>query len=223
MLTLFYKDSNDVSINKNEIFRYLRYQPGTAVSETDLLIDECIEEFNSCVEYKACYDRFSIQTTEESTDFGFMQVHSKSLGVNLAGCDEVFTFAATTGVGAERLIKKYIRLSPSRSFILNAIGSAAIESFSDLLNAKLRADIEEEGLFLRPRFSPGYGDFPLTHQTELLRALDTSRKLNLTLTDSLLMIPVKSVSAIIGISRTPNTCRTKSCEQCTNIDCQYRR
>lgn len=221
---LFSADSNDIHIKRSEILRYLQYRTGNDTSDTDSLIDACIAEFKAAAEYKACYLKTPVHLSEDNIiDFGFMRVQSRSLSINLKNCREAYTFAATVGVKAERLLTKYNRISPSRAFIHDAVGSAAIEAFCDAVNASLRLDTENGGRFLRPRFSPGYGDFPLKHQTELIRTLDTSRKINLVLTDSLMMVPTKSVTAIIGISDTPNSCRTKNCESCTQKECIYRK
>ena len=58
--------------------------------------------------------------------------------------------------------------------------------------------IRDSGLAVRPRFSPGYGDLPLALQREVFAALDCPRRIGLTLSDSLLMSPTKSVTALIG-------------------------
>ena len=224
IIHLFNADSNDIHIKRSEILRYLQYRTGNDTSAADSLIDACIEEFKNTAEYKACYIKTPVHLCGNNiVDFGFMKVQSRSLSINLKNCKEAYAFAATVGIKAERLLAKYNRISPSRAFIHDAVGSAAIEDFCNALNASLRLDNEKNGRFLRPRFSPGYGDFPLEHQTELIRALDTPRKINLVLTDSLMMVPSKSVTAVIGISDTPNSCRTKNCEDCTQEDCKYRK
>ena len=58
-----------------------------------------------------------------------------------------------------------------------------------------------EGLHTKPRFSPGYGDFSLEHQRDFMRILDLENSLGLTLTGSLLLVPEKSVTAVIGLYR----------------------
>lgn len=224
IIHIYSSDSSDIHISRTEILRYLQYRSGNDTSGADSLIDECISEFQSAAEYKACYIKTPIHFSGDDTiDFGFMRVKSRSLGINMKNCSEAYVFAATVGIKAERLLTKYARISPSRAFIHDSVGSAAIEAFCDTLNGALRLDTENSGRFLRPRFSPGYGDFPLAHQSELLRALDTPRKINLVLTDSLMMVPSKSVTAVIGIADTPNKCRTKNCESCSQEDCLYRK
>jgi 5-methyltetrahydrofolate--homocysteine methyltransferase len=61
-------------------------------------------------------------------------------------------------------------------------------------------DIKAElNVNLKPRFSPGYGDLDLSCQKDIFKLLDCSKKIGLTLNDSLLMSPTKSVTAFVGI------------------------
>jgi cobalamin-dependent methionine synthase I len=98
-----------------------------------------------------------------------------------------------------------------------------LETYCDQQNEKLKQEYLERGLYLRPRFSPGYGDFPLECQTALAGALELNKRIGITLTDSLLMAPSKSVTAVIGISNIPRTCTVHGCEACAKTDCAYRR
>ena len=83
--------------------------------------------------------------------------------------------------------------------------------------------MKKKGLYLRPRFSPGYGDFSLSCQRAVLDALDAGKHLGIKLTDSFLMMPSKSVTAVIGVSQKPHRCDVKGCEACGKTDCLYRR
>ena len=88
---------------------------------------------------------------------------------------------------------------------------------------KLTDQFVKENLYLRPRFSPGYGDFSIEHQTMIVRMIEASKKIGLTVTDSLMLSPSKSVTAVIGISETKRICTVKGCEACAKTDCEYRR
>ena len=107
--------------------------------------------------------------------------------------------------------------------ILQAVAAAMIETCCDEVNDALRRTAEQEGLYCRPRFSPGYGDFSIEHQRDFSRLLDTPRKIGLTVTESCLLAPIKSVTAVIGLSETPQPCHRKGCEECGKTDCAYRR
>ena len=82
---------------------------------------------------------------------------------------------------------------------------------------------EKEGWYLRPRFSPGYGDFDIQYQKPLMQMLDCAKTIGLTMTDSFMMTPTKSVTAVIGMSRIKERCPIQGCEICEKKDCEYRR
>ena len=151
------------------------------------------------------------------------QTKSRNLSVNLKDCEKILVFAATLGVGADYLIQKYNRLEMSRAVILQAASAAMIEEYCDQVCEGLKKEYEEKGMYLRPRFSPGYGDFSLSCQSAVLDALDAGKHLGIKLTDSFLMMPSKSVTAVIGVSQKPHRCDVKGCEACGKTDCLYRR
>lgn len=223
MIYLYSLCSDKVAISEKEVYRYLGYGKIYPNDEVTALINECVKEFNKFSAYKSCYTEVDIDVDDkrEIVDFGFMKVNSHSLTLNLRGCVSSYVFAATTGAMAERHIIKQNRLSALRGIVTDAVGSASIEHFCNILNKKLADTSASNGKFLRPRFSCGYGDFSLEYQPQILSFLDSSRKIGLSITDNLMMTPVKSVTAVIGISGTPVNCRS-GCVECEKTDCQYR-
>lgn len=79
------------------------------------------------------------------------------------------------------------------------------------------------GLYLKPRFSPGYGDWQLEDQQKILQLLNCEKKIGLTLTDGYMLTPVKSVTAVIGLSVDAAACHTNKCRECTNSGCEFRK
>ena len=157
-------------------------------------------------------------------DFGFGEYHSAGLSKNLFGCKEAVVFAATVGIGLDRLIAKYSAVSPAKALMLQAIGAERIESLCDAFCGDLGTDLGGLDKMLKRRFSPGYGDLPLDMQRDIFRVLDCSRKIGLTLNESMLMSPSKSVTAIVGISS--KACAEegkKACDVCDKADCNFRR
>lgn len=102
--------------------------------------------------------------------------------------------------------------------MLQAVGAERIESLCNAFVQMLR----DEGMHMRPRFSPGYGDLPLAAQKEIFRALDCARHIGLSLNDSMLMSPSKSVTAIIGLTEGED-CAPQGCSACRRAECQFRR
>lgn len=78
-------------------------------------------------------------------------------------------------------------------------------------------------MYLRPRFSPGYGDFRLSCQQFFFDALEISKRIGVYLTESFLMVPFKSITAVIGISRDPSQCHINKCMACPANNCPFRR
>ena len=142
-----------------------------------------------------------------SLDLGFTVTHSRDLQKNLKGCCRIILFGATVGLELDRLIARYGRLSPSKALCFQAIGAERIESLCNVFNDEIDEIFREQGMYTRPRFSPGYGDLPINMQKDIFAALDCPRKIGLSLNESLLMSPSKSVTAIIGISARPKQCR----------------
>lgn len=194
-------DLKTLNINKSEIYRYLGYTKKASVTENiETMVDEILENVLMGSRPKVCYKRFHIEMKDE-IDFGFLKVESKDLAVNLSGCSEALIFAATIGIYTDMQIKKETILSPAKACVYQAVGATVIEAVCDSFNEWIRCEETAKGNFLKPRYSPGYGDVSLEIQTDIFRELDCAKMAGITLTDSLLMIPEKSVTAIVGIGK----------------------
>ena len=187
------KNYDDLPVDTREIMRYMGCPK--ADPQTEELISDCLSECSGILKYKVCFDKFPILLSETSVRFPFAEADSRSLSQHLSGFSDAVIFAATVGIGLDRLIMKYSRLSPSRAVCFQAIGAERIEAVCDAFCGELKLDHSETS----PRFSPGYGDFPLQFQSEIFKALDCPRKIGLSLNSALLMSPSKSVTAIVGV------------------------
>ncbi|MCI8837542.1 MAG: Vitamin B12 dependent methionine synthase activation subunit [Hungatella sp.] len=210
-------------MDMRETLRYLGYRGHGADDQTLELAEECWEELEQKAERRVCFKEFPLTVRESIIDMGCFQTKSQALEKNLKHCRQVVLFAATLGVQADSLIRRYSRLQMSRAVVMQAVAAAMLEEYCDQVNEEIRREYEKKGLYLRPRFSPGYGDFPIQCQSGLLGGLEAGKRIGITLTDSLLMIPSKSVSAVIGVSPVRRECIVKGCEACGSTDCIYRR
>ena len=211
-------------MNTKEILRYLGYGRHEAKEHVLVLIEACVRELERAAVPKSIYKEYPLSFYgEEGIDCCAFQTCSKALKKNLKDCQSVLLFGATLGTGVDLLLHRYNRLQMSKAVVLQAAAAAMLEDYCDQMNEELEKKYEEKGLYLRPRFSPGYGDFSLECQPALLGCLEAGKRIGITLTDSLLMAPSKSVTAVIGISRIPGTCGMRSCQDCEKRDCAYRR
>ena len=182
-------------VDEREVFRYARC-PAPTPLETELLA-AVRAEVEEDLRYSVCWCELALSVKGDECDLGGVRVRSKSLAAALSGCDRAVVFAATVGLALDRLLVKYNRLSPAKALFLQALGAERVEALCDAFCA------EFEGA--KMRFSPGYGDLPLAFQREVFALLDCGKRIGLTLNESLLMSPGKSVTAIFGLSRQGET------------------
>lgn len=183
--------SCELAANPNEVAARL----GTGRDYSCEAVERCRERLWEALSCK--YAGFFTEVTylpDNSLDLGFARFRSESLARNLKGARRALVFAVTTGIGVDRLLLRLSRVSQAEHFITDALSSAAAEAACDAAQRRLQGD-----LIGRPRFSPGYGDLPLGIQPALLGALRADRTLGITLNDALLMTPMKSITAIMGI------------------------
>ena len=84
--------------------------------------------------------------------------------------------------------------------------------------------IAKEEKSLTMRYSPGYGDLDISANRDILNVLDAHRKIGVTVTNTGIMIPRKSVVALIGITNEKIGKVKRTCENCSNrFNCEYRR
>lgn len=133
----------------------------------------------------------------------------------LAGCHEAILLAATLGAQSERLLLQEQAKNSAQAVLMDAVLSAAIEAVCDHAEDQLRRELFPKRLYLTDRFSPGYGDMPLDQVKEICAVLSADRAIGLTVSASGIMIPRKSVTAIMGVSRAPVKRRPTGCAGCS--------
>ena len=192
-----------------ETARYLGYSkfvsPDQDVSE---LLEKAAREMQAVMKAQTVFEIYDLSVVEcprsgciETTaelKFADLTLHSQDLGRNLAGCSQVALLAATIGPQVDALIRRHSSTDPVYASILQATGAMFIEEVVDLVNTEIKKIAEAQGLKTKPRYSPGYGDVPLDVQKDFFRLLPCTR-IGLTLMDTLIMAPEKSVTAFVGL------------------------
>lgn len=213
-----------MEIEKKEVLRYLGYGGQEADPDTERLIKDCAKELIKAAEPRFLVREYPLTLGEDGlVDGTCFQTMSKNLAKNLSGCDRLLLMAATLGVDVDRLLARYGKYQVSRAVILQAAAASLIESFCNELCGTWKQEYEARGFYLRPRFSPGYGDFSIVCQEPVLNALEAGKRIGITLTEGFLMLPSKSVTAVIGAGRQPVHCEVQGCEVCEKTDCTFRR
>ena len=143
---------------------------------------------------------------------------------HLEGCPQAVLLAVTLGPGLDAQIRRAGVGDIAAGVASDALGSALAEQAADAAEAELRQWAAQEGKYLTGRFSPGYGDWDLAVQPRVAAALDTARRAGLCVTDTNLMTPRKSVTAILGVSDHPVKGHLAGCGHCAlRTRCEYRK
>lgn len=189
-------------VDEKEVLRYAGVQ-GEGEAFLPLVL-ECEKECAPTLSPKVCYVELSIEEV-----FALIPTAKESEGVKrfLGDTKKVVLFAATVGLGVDRRIARYAQVAPSKAMFFQAFGAERIECLCDCF-------CQKHGL--GRRYSPGYGDFPLSSQREIFEVLRCD-KIGLTLTESMMLSPTKSVTAIALVGEEKNTCAN-----CAKKDCVYR-
>lgn len=217
-------DPRLTDINSNEIYHYLGID-GRYIRETEKkAITECIEDVKSVAKPLLVYKKAAVN--DGCVDG--LDLKGNDIRDLLKDCDGAIIFAATLGYDIDRLINILQIKDMAKAVIADACAGAAIENICDNFEKDMRKALEDEGCTLTERFSPGYGDLPLNVQNDLTDFLDCQRRIGIIVADNCLMTPIKSVTAIMGISpyaAKKDSCSDKDfriCISCTNNkDCTF--
>lgn len=117
----------------------------------------------------------------------------------LDGCTHAVLLAVTLGMENERALRQAQALSAVDGLLMDGCSSSLAESAADAASALLEPQTRAAGYEATKRFSPGYGDLPLSVQPALLQALDAGKLLGIHAAPSFLMTPMKSITAIVGL------------------------
>ena len=193
---LHLEELGEIPFDEKEILRYAML-PSFAPKPEELPLQECLKAAKGAAQCRAVWRRYLLVRDGDTLDLGFAKTDSRDLKRHLEGCTEILLFACTAGAETDRRIARAKLQSPAKGLLMHAIGAQQVEGGCDLLCRRLAEQFPDR--YLTDRFSPGYGDLPLELQRDVMAALDCGRTVGITLSESLLMTPSKSVTAIIGM------------------------
>lgn len=212
------------SINRTEAFRYLGIK-GTPDNATLQLADECEKMLLAEMTPKFCwiYAEISEYSDNSVKLSGYtLSLDGNDISAHLDGCHGVVLMCATLGNNVDMLLRKTQTQDMAKAVILDAMASAAIEQVCDEAEKEISARLENKHFTWR--FSPGYGDFPIAVQKDFLLALNAQKVIGLCASQSGMLTPTKSVTAVIGVHEKSVQQQKHSCESCNMRDrCNYRK
>lgn len=213
--------------SEKEVYRYLGYreEQHNLTDEMKQLVKDCMEEIQKMKNVKARYSEPVKLTRAEGKIYAdSLLMEGKDIEAHLENCDEVVFMAVTLGMQVDTLIRRAEVMDMAKAVILDSAANVAVEEEADRVEQELRALAKSKGKYLTMRFSPGYGDFPITFQKQLLNYLDAPRKIGLSAAPSQMMTPGKSVTAILGLAKVEVTGKRAGCKTCAMREkCLYRK
>lgn len=200
-------------ISKEEAARYMGIKgvPDDRISE---ILDRCEIIVRESVRPKYVYRKTAVTFTENGVLLGGVNtlLSGRDIKKHLSGCTEAIVMAVTLSAEADKLIRRTAVTDMAEALAVDCLCSAGVEQVCDRAEEEIFENIKTK--YRTWRFSAGYGDLPLDIQKDLLIFLNAQRRIGLTVTENSLLLPSKSVTAIIGISETPVERGKKGCESC---------
>lgn len=201
-----------MNLDQREIARYLGAHGVPLWPQAQAWAADCQRELEGTVTPRTLGRRLSLS---------LFQGESRDLDHHLRHCTEGFLYAVTLGAETDRLLRRWTVQSMAKA----AVGQAVCAVWLDELSADYCAGLLPQlgaGEYLTPAFSPGYGDWDLRAQEKVLALLQAPKRIGLTLTGGGMLVPEKSITALVGISdRQEESCGQK-CMRCQKKDCPFR-
>jgi|AGTN01.2.fsa_nt_gi Methionine synthase I, cobalamin-binding domain len=211
-----------MEIDNSEVLRYMGVRSGG--EEFYPLIEEISGRLLKELKPARIFGRFPVEKRGDEVIIKGAGVifKGKLVSARLKNSGEIALIAATLGLKSESVLEGY-KGDISRYVVADACMTALIESVADGAEAEIKSAAEKAGEKITARFSPGYGDFDISSQKDVLSLLNAQKNIGLFMKESYMLVPNKSVTAVIGIGREPCPDKKKSCEDCELNDyCIYK-
>lgn len=206
------KSTERLSLNREEALSYLGYKGQAMDASLRLRFEELADACECETRPQYAWARFAIDDDRcvwEGEACAVALVGSNltlpghDICSHLKGADSVVLLVCTLGLANEQTIRRQTALSAADGTMYSACSSALVEACANAVEEIIRPIAAKDGLYLKWRYSPGYGDLPLSVQPDFLSALKAQQKLGISVTPSYLLVPTKTITAVIGLFDTP--------------------
>lgn len=218
-------ESDRVEIDPKEILSILGSESGTLEEHTEELIGSCLAKCKDLLEAQAAFVRspaFEADSGEFISIEGSRFKTGKIIKRMLSGAEAYAFLIVTIGPGPENRARELMERGEFlEGYITDLLASALVDSMADRVQEHIRRMAAEQGWQISNRYSPGYCSWDVSEQQKLF-SLFPENCCGITLTDSSLMTPIKSVSALIGMGPSVSY-QDYTCEICSMKDCAYRK
>jgi len=226
IFTHFSYSIKEIGISEVEIFQLLKLEENIGGDHISGIVRRIL---NECAEINiparggySLYDKQDMDVRKGILTIDNTKIHAGSqICGYLKEADQFAIFICTAGDYITELTHKYSETGDLlEAYITDLLGSLIVEKAMDLMQQEMETTFAKTGLKLSQRYSPGYCNWALVSQKEIFSAIPANN-CGISLTDSSLMIPIKSISGIIGIGKLISK-KAYGCEICNNQSCIYR-
>ena len=211
-------------INMPEVLRYLGYKGQDIGGDLQGIINEAADECLANIRPSYMYRLFPVMIDEDTIYFtgSSLSLKSKNLADNIRGCTMCALLCATIGSAFDNKLRLLQATAPTKAVVFNSCGSTLAEQVVDAVEAEI---LETTGMKKHGyRFSPGYGDLDISAQQTMFRLLTPEKYTGVNLSPSNILIPIKSVSAILGLSDEGKIAKPQKCGICSlRQSCEFRK
>lgn len=202
-------------LDRSEILMYLNTP--SLDENLSAMLEDCVKKLCAAAQPRTVYRVLPVEHTASGVLLGGLPLQGEDIALHLTGCKEAVLLAATLSAPVDALIRRASVTDMTLAVMYDAVAGAAVERVCNDLEAEIRTKYPYP--YYTARFSAGYGDFPITQQGALVQMLDAPRKIGLTVTPAQTLLPMKSVTAVMGMSHEPvkdarRFCCGNSCEEC---------
>lgn len=218
-------DRGQIRFNPSDFISLLGLPSDNMDAHTGEVIEKYIAACQKIMTPMGGYARFEakvLESREEIEIEGTLFRTGKIIRNMLREAEEYAFFVVTAGPEPESLAKELIEAGDYlEGYIVDLIGSAIVESVVNQVHQHIKDLAASRGMKVTNRYSPGYCSWDVSEQQKLFRLLPEGC-CGITLSDSSLMFPIKSISGIIGMGETVGY-KEYTCEICSMKDCIFRR
>jgi hypothetical protein len=217
---------NDLTISFERIEISSGYPKGQSPPRFIELFEEVKSESQKYFHAKGGYRIFNKVSSESKSNQLLFEEKSfqtgKIINVQMKHAESLAVFVCTIGSGMENWVNQLLQTDDYfKGYLVDTFASELVDAAMDVIQSQLEEGMEKQGLKITNRFSPGYCGWLVSEQHKLF-SLFPKNFCGITLTNSALMIPLKSISGIIGIGRTIKK-KAYPCKFCDMQNCVYRR
>lgn len=210
-------------LNIKEALRYLGYGQAEPDEKTKALLSECeaLVQKEAMVRYVYKVVGFTRTDAGIKINDTNLCLTGNSIREHLLGCQQAVLMAVTISSGIDRLLRVLQLSDMAKAVVADSLASVAVEQACDKVETLIRAAYP--AYYQTFRFGLGYGDLPIHLQADFLKVLNAPKQIGLNVSTSSMLVPTKSVTAVIGLSNQPVAAKARGCQTCSMHDtCKFR-